>query len=62
MRIQSDTIISLTDADFRELVADALDRDVLYCSHNGVRVDAIEEEVVDNQGRWAITFGLEEGK
>jgi len=61
MRIQSDTIISFSDADFLLLIADALDRNVLLCPSGAVRVDEVEEEWVgvENRRRWKVTFGLE---
>jgi len=59
MRIQSDTIISFSDADFLLLIADALDCNVLLSPAGAVRVDGVEEEVVENRRRWRVTFGLE---
>lgn len=57
MNLQDDSTLIISDDDLNRLVADALDRNVLYCSGADVMIGSI---VPRSEGDWEITFTIDE--
>ena len=54
MKLQEDADLLISDADFKSLVAEALDNNVLYCPRGSVGVETVFYD--EGAHSWAIRF------
>ena len=60
MKLKGEAYLSINDRDFCDLVADTLDRNVLYCVSNTVEV----EDIIWNKDtmKWEILFCINDSE